>query len=428
MKPFTVKFTEKSLTGNAGLVQIGRFIKKLGLQQLLERHLTIRRGANANYTPGDAVIKVIMGVLARARHISDLKILSVDPVIRTLFEWTRFPDNRTFGRIFRLFTAAHCNELSEVEAQARKKVWGKKWFGRATFDMDSAVRGVTGSQEGAEKGYNPKKKGQKSYHPLLCFVAETRECFHNWFRCGSAYSANGSVEFMKECFARLPKRVWKVFVRADSAYFDGKLLDFLEERRSEYLIKVKRKNLVSLLMRQPWRKARNKPGIETTEFMYRCQGWKVARRFVAIRVLVENETENVLFPMPRYEFFCYVTNLKLTPWETHKCYGKRATCENWIEWCKNQMASGSMLTQDFWANSALFQSCIFAYNLLVWMLWLHSKKGFHQEPNTIRFWLIHIPGRLIRSGRRWILKLPEDYLFKKEWVHIERSISALCSS
>jgi hypothetical protein len=33
------------------------------------------------------------------------------------------------------------------------------------------VIGVTGSQEGAEKGYNPMKKGQKSYHPLLCFIA-----------------------------------------------------------------------------------------------------------------------------------------------------------------------------------------------------------------------------------------------------------------
>jgi hypothetical protein len=207
MKRFTVEFTEKSVTGNAGLVHIGRFIKKLGLQQMLEGHLTIRRGANANYTAGDAVIKVIMGVLARARHISDVKILRSDSAIRTLFEWARFPDNRTFGRIFRLFTPAHCNELSEVEAQARKKVWGKKWFGRVTFDMDSAVRGVTGSQEGAEKAYNPKKKGQKSYHPLLCFVAETRECFHNWFRCGSAYSANGSVEFMKECFARLVEAV-----------------------------------------------------------------------------------------------------------------------------------------------------------------------------------------------------------------------------
>jgi hypothetical protein len=368
MKNFTVEFTEKNLTGNAGLVHIGRFVKKLGLQRMLEEHITIERGANARYTPADVVIKLIMGVLAGARHVSHLEILRVDKVIRTLFSWKGFPNNRTFGRVFRLFTHAHCNQLSEVEAKARKKVWARKWFGRITLDLDSTVRGVNGSQQGAEKGYNPQKKGQKSYHPLLCFVAQTRECLHNWFRPGSAYSANGAVEFMKECVARLPKPVWKVFVRADSAFFDGKLLDLLEEQNSEYLIKVKMKNLSSLLMQQSWRKAKNKPGIETTEFMYRCHDWKKARRFVAIRVLAENETENVLFPLPHYEFFCCVTNLKLTPWESHKCYGKRATSENWIEWCKNQMASGTILTQDFWANSAIFQSCILAYNLLVWML------------------------------------------------------------
>ena len=50
MKRFTIKFTEKSLTSTAGLVHIGRFVQKLGLQQMLERHLTIRRGVNANYT------------------------------------------------------------------------------------------------------------------------------------------------------------------------------------------------------------------------------------------------------------------------------------------------------------------------------------------------------------------------------------------
>ena len=36
--------------------------------------------------------------------------------------------------------------------------------------------------EGAEKGYNPKKPGQRGYHSLLCFIAETRECLHYWFR------------------------------------------------------------------------------------------------------------------------------------------------------------------------------------------------------------------------------------------------------
>jgi hypothetical protein len=30
--------------------------------------------------------------------------------------------------------------------------------------------------------------------------------------------------------------------------------------------------------------------------------------------------------------------------------------------------------QDFLANSAKFQTCILAYNLLVWMMWLATKK------------------------------------------------------
>jgi hypothetical protein len=42
-----------------------------------------------------------------------------------------------------------------VETVARKKVWDKKWFGRVTLDLDSTVIGVNGSQEGAEKGFNP---------------------------------------------------------------------------------------------------------------------------------------------------------------------------------------------------------------------------------------------------------------------------------
>ena len=229
--------------------------------------------------------------------------------------------------------------------------------------MDSTVRGVYGHQQGAEKGYNPKKKGQKSYHPLLCFIAETRECLHNWFRAGGAYSANGCVEFIKECFARLPKRVWQINVRADSAFFNGELFDFLEAGGSQYLVKVKLKGLISLLETQNWRKAKNKPGIETTEFEYRCDGWTKKRRFVAIRQIIENDVtdDNLqLFPGPKIEFayFCYCTTMKLTPWAAHKYYGKRATSENWIEWCKNQMASGSILTQDFWANSAIFQTCI----------------------------------------------------------------------
>ena len=227
MKAIKVEFTEKNLTGNAGLVHFGRFIDKLKLHERLNSHLSITRASNADYQAADVVVMLVLGVLAGAKHMSHMAILGMDSAIRKISGWKIFPVASTFSRIFKLFTHQNCNELSEVEDLIRKLVWKKKWFGRITIDLDSSVRGVFGTQEGAEKGYNPNKKGQRSYHPLFAFIAETCECLHNWFRSGNTYSANGVVEFMKECYARLPKGVWKVSVRGDSAFFISALLDFL---------------------------------------------------------------------------------------------------------------------------------------------------------------------------------------------------------
>jgi len=100
---------------------------------------------------------------------------------------------------------------------------------------------------------------------------------------------------MKECHARLPKGVWKVFVRGDSAFFIGALLDFLENKGAEYLIKVKMKGLETLMSGKKWRKVRNKPGFEVTEFFYQCSDWPHPRRFVAVRVPVEVKTDGFFF-------------------------------------------------------------------------------------------------------------------------------------
>jgi hypothetical protein len=82
------------------------------------------------------------------------------------------------------------------------------------------------------------------------------------------------------------------------------------------------------------------------------------------------------------EFFCYVTNLKKSAFQIHFLNGKRSTSENWIEWCKNHMASFTLRTQDFWANSALFQTEMKAYNLMVWMMWVNTKTSFFR-PQTL---------------------------------------------
>jgi Transposase DDE domain group 1 len=425
VKPFQVEFSDHKLTGSAGLVHLGRFARKLGVQEILARRLSISRGENATYDVHLLLTMIMVGVWSGVKHLSQMFILKGDGAIRKVFGWDSFPHNSTFGRVCKLFRHSHCQELSDAEGEVRRKVWSKKWFGSLTLDLDSSVRGVYGSQEGAAKGYNPHKKGQKSYHPLFCFVAQNRECLHNWFRAGDAYSANGAAEFLQECYSRLPKRVWKLLWRGDCAFFDGKVMNVVEERQGQYLFKVSLKGLAKLLMAQTWHPLRRRPGWEGTEFQYRCRGWKRSRRFVAVRRLVREDTAGRFFPRPHYEFFCYVTNLDLTPWSVHKLYGKRATSENWIEWCKNQMAAGSILTQDFWANSALFQTCILAYNLLAWLMWLTTRQGFREEPQTIRVWLLKTPGRLITSGRRLTLKLPRDYFFKEQWEQLESSLTAL---
>lgn len=224
----------------------------------------------------------------------------------------------------------------------------------------------------------------------------------------------------------MPKGVWKVFVRADSAFFSGSFLDFLESRGALYLIKVKLSNLAGVLQRQKWTVIRNMPGFEAAEFYYQCADWKKPRRFVAIRKLIEIVTEGVLFPEYRYEYFCYVTNQGLSPWKTHKEYGKRAASENWIDWVKNQMAAGSILTQEFWANSAIFQTCILAYNIMVWMMWLKEGRRLSQEPNTIRFWLIRVPARLLTSSRQFVLKFSKNAYFKERWLELEVFFDQLC--
>jgi hypothetical protein len=125
------------------------------------------------YSVADALLITLVSVVAGASHLSDVGLLRDDGLLRTIFEWARFPVNSTLGRIFRLFSPKHCAELADVENLVRCKVWGKKWFQRITLEFDSTVKGGCGRQEGAEKGFNPKRLSGK-YNKYQSTALKTR--------------------------------------------------------------------------------------------------------------------------------------------------------------------------------------------------------------------------------------------------------------
>ena len=77
-----------------------------------------------------------------------------------------------------------------------------------------------GGQEGAAKGYNPRRPGRKSHHPILAVLAEMPFVLHAWLRSGNTGAGRGVVEFLKEALALLPKGMGIRCVRADSGFFD----------------------------------------------------------------------------------------------------------------------------------------------------------------------------------------------------------------
>ena len=75
MRKFHTKFSEKNLTGNAGLLNLGKFAEKLDLSKMLARHLSIERGPTANYQVSEVVMMLIMGTVVGVKHMSHMAIL-----------------------------------------------------------------------------------------------------------------------------------------------------------------------------------------------------------------------------------------------------------------------------------------------------------------------------------------------------------------
>jgi len=117
-----------------------------------------------------------------------------------------------------------------------------------------------------------------------------------------------------------------------------------------------------------------------------------------------------------YDNFCYVTTERLTPWQAHKSYGERATCETWLDEAKNQMGLAHIKSRDFTASSLAFQCAVLAYNTLRWMALLSGNSTLQRwEIQTVRTFLVRTAGKLLIGGNQLKLKLPEKHLHPSPW-------------
>src|SRR5262249_1044383 len=105
-----------------------------------------------------------------------------------------------------------------------------------TLDLDATVFERYGQQEGSLKGHNPRQHGRPSHHPLLAVLNEAHFLLHGRLRSGNCGTSRGVEEFLKEALALWGQREKIRLLRADSGFFDDKLLSFLQQRLLPYIV------------------------------------------------------------------------------------------------------------------------------------------------------------------------------------------------
>lgn len=417
----TVTETERAITPFGGMVVFLEFLNKIGLVKKVSECMPVQHRSPNSIPPAQTYIAFLISVAAGARRFAHAGWLRGDRALHALLGIERFPTDDTIRNLFRRFGMAEVQHFFEPMTEWMMERLPQRTEGY-TLDLDSTIFERHGQkQQGAMKGYNPKRPGRLSHHPLLAVLAEAHFVMHGWLRSGNCGTARGVTEFLKEALALWGERARLRLVRADAGFFDELLLAFLEERKLSYIIVARMTQWVKREVSRitEWR------ALDESYAVGECQvklwGWSKARRFVVVREQIRESKAAVgkkLVEVPGYTMRVLVTDRKDAPETIWRDYNKRADVENRIAELKHDLAADCFCLREFYASDAVFRSVVLLFNLLN-EFQRASGTGQHREPGTVRSEVFLCGAELGQVGQQIILYLSQC------WGGLTRRIAML---
>lgn len=402
---FQVRFTDKPITPYAGIHPLHSFYKNCGLQDILNTLDLPQPGSNRGYNPEELLEGFFISVILGARRFAHTGKLRYDQAISELCGWKNgMASESTFTRFFRKF------DINELDSLFIK--YGQEWFDRIklskhTIDIDSTVITRYCTQDGVEVGYNPKKPGRGSHHPIIAFSAEAKMVIQAWMRTGNSASNTDIKEFYELILKTIGKRRIGL-IRGDSGFFSDGFMKEMESDSANYILAAKMYASIrqKIFDQDTWHPIAK--DLHICSFEYQMPDWQVARRFVVVRKRKSTYPKSggkSLFPeydeFEDYLYSAFVTNLELSDELIWEIYKHRAEAETQIRELKENYAIDGFASEDFAATEAAFRWVCVAYNLVsLYKLAMINRKHDPTLP-TLTFYCIAIAGYLSRhAGKR----------------------------
>ena len=132
-----IAFDDHRLVANAGLILPATLALRLGLPQLLRKHLDLG-GAPGRANTGDKMMTLVASALAGGDCIDDADVLRAGGTARVLGFTAKAPS--TLGTFLRSFSWGHVRQLDRVGRELLARAWAAgagPGDGPLTIDLDS---------------------------------------------------------------------------------------------------------------------------------------------------------------------------------------------------------------------------------------------------------------------------------------------------
>ena len=429
----------EGLVSRAGSVLIVELAARLGLERQLSSGLRRLFKRRPLHDPGRVVVDLATMLIDGGDCVSDLGALAEQPDL--------FGGVASHSTATRLLHALGEEELASIRAarrSARERAWALGAHPETvTLDFDAQLLESHSEKEGG----GPHRKGGFGFHPLHCFCDETGEHLAGLLRPGNAGSntAADHITVLEQALAQLPAELadrerdepLPILARADAAgathAFAKALREhkirfslgyYVDERVGQAALAVPKIRWLAAL--DAGEEAREGAWVAELTAKVDLSGWPEGTRLIVRKERPHPGAQLRFTDTDGHRYQCFLTDQDDAGIaELERRHRLHARVEDRIQESQ-ELGLGRLPFQALEPNKAWFELALLAQDLLAWLrlLVLEGELAL-AKPKRLRHRLLHVAGRLTRTGRRRTLHLPAAWPWRDDLTAAFTRLTAL---
>ena len=447
---------DPSLTPYAGLAVSGELCRTVRLVELIDAELAATRRVapvkqrQRGLSTGELTVAIAECQLAGAECFDDLQDVRADEAGALLRAVARTPSAPTARQLAYRFKPSHIRAIERGAARAGNELdrrLGRDPGEAVTFDLDATETKVYGRKK---RGTGRSRHGHLAYNSYVVTWAQRGRPLTSELKGGNQarIKAAESDRMLHRAARLLPEEHGQITVRGDSGFYSVELMMDCRKRGMRFTFSATRTSLMwaklSEIPENAWEDAIEMRGAQVAELPFTPEGWKhEPLRLIVRRVPVTAAEVHATSPRARrrktippeqlqmvldgqldstFAYSFIVTDIpacEMTAVEVEHFHRQRAQIEERFKDVKLGQALRHLPSGNLNANRLWLACSLLALNITAWVCDISpaaSASGnapkdtpLRRHAKTLRRLLFCVPGRIVRTARRIIVRLPEGF-------------------